>query len=120
MGLNLSQAEFERVVEDALASLPKRFADAIANVVISVEEEPTDDDLASLDGDDDELLGIYRGVPLTERTHDDPLLPDEVAVFRGPINRIAHSRREAFEEIRETVIHEFGHYFGLSDDDMPE
>ena len=135
MGVNLTQAEFERVVEEALASLPARFAKAIANVVISVEEEPTDEDLASIaecedadddpadgerDGEGEELLGIYRGVPLTERTHDDPLLPDEVAIFRGPINRVARSRREAVDEIRTTVIHEFGHYFGLSDDDMPE
>ncbi len=120
----LSRAEFERVVDEALASLPKRFADLIENVVIAVEDEPNDEDLESLDedGDDDgesELLGIYRGVALTERTHDMTLLPDEIAVFRGPINRIARTRREAVYEVRETVIHELGHYFGLDDDEMP-
>lgn len=118
----LSRAEFERVVGEALDSLPKRFADLIENVAISVEEEPTDEDLESLDddGDDDsELLGIYRGVALTERTIDDMLLPDEIAVFRGPINRIARSRTEAVEEVRETVIHELGHYFGLHEDELP-
>ena len=116
----LSRAEFERVVDDALASLPKRFADMIENVVIAVEDEPTVDDLATLeDGDDAELLGIYRGVPLTERGIDDPLLPDEIAVFRGPISRVARSRSEAVDEVRETVIHELGHYFGLEDDELP-
>jgi predicted Zn-dependent protease with MMP-like domain len=114
--------EFERVVEEALESLPERFNDLIKNVVIAVEEEPTDEDLESTEGDggdDDELLGIYRGVALTERSHDAPLLPDEIAVFRGPINRIARDRTEAVAEVRETLIHELGHYFGLCDEDMP-
>ena len=118
----LSSDEFERVVEEALESLPDRFNDLIKNVVIAVEEEPTDEDLESTEGDDgsdDELLGIYRGVALTERSHDAPLLPDEIAVFRGPINRIARSRAEAVDEVRETLIHELGHYFGLCDEDMP-
>jgi predicted Zn-dependent protease with MMP-like domain len=120
----LSRAEFERVVSEALDSLPKRFADMVENVIITVEEEPNDEDLASFDHDEDEdeqdeLLGIYRGVALTERTHDMPLMPDEIAIFRGPINRVARTRREAVEEVRETVIHELGHYFGLDDEEMP-
>jgi predicted Zn-dependent protease with MMP-like domain len=116
----LSRDEFERVVEEALELLPQRFNDLIKNVVIAVEEEPTDEDFESTEGeDDDELLGIYRGVALTERSHDDPLLPDEIAVFRGPINRIARNRVEAVEEVRETLIHELGHYFGLCDEEMP-
>ena len=114
-----SRLEFERLVEDALASLPKRFADMVENVVIAVEDEPSNEDLEMLEDSDDEVLGIYRGVPLLERTQNDPMVPDEVAVFRGPINRIARSRREAVEEVRETVIHELGHYFGLADEEMP-
>ncbi len=119
--MQLSRDDFERVVEDALESLPKRFADLVENVAISVEEEPTAEDLGSIEdaGVREELLGIYRGVALTDRTHDMPLLPDEIAVFRGPINRVTHTRQEAVEEIRETVIHELGHYFGLSDEEMP-
>jgi predicted Zn-dependent protease with MMP-like domain len=119
----LSHSEFERVVGEALESLPRRFADLVENVAITVEEEPTDEDLESVEhdeADDSEILGIYRGVALTERTHDAPLLPDEIAVFRGPINRIARSRAEAVDEVRETVIHELGHYFGLDDEEMEE
>jgi predicted Zn-dependent protease with MMP-like domain len=119
---HLTRVEFERVVGEALESLPKRFADLIENVVIAVEDEPTADDLESIGRDtdgDSEVLGIYRGVALTERTHDMPLLPDEIAVFRGPIGRIARTRHEAVQEVRETIIHELGHYFGLSDDEMP-
>jgi predicted Zn-dependent protease with MMP-like domain len=119
----LSRAEFERVVDEALESLPKRFAEMVENVVIAVEDEPSDEDLESIDDDDgddrSELLGIYRGVALTERSHDMQLLPDEIAVFRGPINRVARTRSEAVREVRETVIHELGHYFGLDDDEMP-
>ena len=116
----LTRAEFERVVAEALDALPKRFADLVENVVIAVEDEPTDEDLDSVDDDDDsELLGIYRGVALTERTGEPPLLPDEIAIFRGPINRVARTRQEAVHEVRETVIHELGHYFGLDDGEMP-
>lgn len=124
MGSGLTRAEFERVVSEALDSLPKRFADMVHNVVIAVEEEPSGEDLESLDDDDpdgdSELLGIYRGVALTERSYDEaPFLPDEIAIFRGPINRVARNREEAVHEVRETVIHELGHYFGLDDEEMP-
>jgi len=118
----MTVAEFELVVSEALDSLPKRFADLVENVVVTVEDEPGDDDLASIEdgGDGDaELLGIYRGVPLTERTEYQPELPDEIVIFRGPINRITRTRSEAVHEVRETVIHELGHYFGLDDDEMP-
>jgi predicted Zn-dependent protease with MMP-like domain len=118
----LTSAEFERVVEEALESLPKRFAELLENVVVTVEDEPSEEDLENAEGDaddDSELLGIYRGVALTDRTHDMPLLPDEIAVFRGPIGRVALSRDEAVEEVRETVIHELGHYFGLDEDELP-
>jgi predicted Zn-dependent protease with MMP-like domain len=57
---------------------------------------------------------------MTQRTHDMlPLLPDQIAIFRGPIMRVSATRREAVREIRDTVIHELGHYFGLEDADMP-
>ena len=116
----IEPAEFDSLVEEALAQLPKQFARLLENVVVVVEEEPTDDDLDMLeDEDDDELLGIYRGIALTERSHDMlPGLPDQIAIFRGPILRVARNRREALREIRETVIHELGHYFGLDDDEM--
>jgi predicted Zn-dependent protease with MMP-like domain len=121
---DLTPAEFRHVVREALDSLPKRFGDMVENVVIAVEEEPNREDLESFEPDDDEdtvqeLLGIYRGVPLTERSHDMPLMPDEIAIFRGPINRVARTRQEAVHEVRETVIHELGHYFGLDDHEMP-
>ena len=119
---HLTRAEFEGVVAEALDSLPKRFADLVENVVVTVEDEPSAEDLEGGEDDadaDTELLGIYRGVALTDRTHDDPLMPDEIALFRGPINRVTSSRPKAVDEVRATLIHELGHYFGLSDDEMP-
>lgn len=117
----ISPTEFDSLVEEALAKLPKRFADLLDNVVVVVEEEPSDDDLDALDDDDpnSELLGLYRGIALPHRRHDMlPALPDQIAIFRGPILRVTRSRRDAVRQIRETVIHELGHYFGLHDDDM--
>ncbi len=118
-----SANEFEAIVEEALAGLPPEFSELLENIVVVVEEEPSEDDLDVIeDGDDpdSELLGIYRGRPLTERSWSDiPDLPDQVAIFRGPILRVVESRKEAIEEIQETVIHELGHYFGLDDHEMP-
>jgi predicted Zn-dependent protease with MMP-like domain len=115
-------AEFESLVEQAIDELPERFARLLDNVVIVVEDEPADEDLELLDDegeDDDELLGIYRGVARPHRTHDMlPALPDQIAIFRGPILRIARSHREVVREVRDTIIHELGHYFGLHDDEM--
>ena len=112
--------EFERLVEEALSTLPPQFAELIDNVAVVVEEEPSDDDLDVLEDEDNELLGIYRGVALTRRHHDMlPMLPDQIAIFRGPINRVSRTRSEAVQQIRETVIHELGHYFGLADHEMP-
>jgi predicted Zn-dependent protease with MMP-like domain len=115
---HLGRAEFERVVDEALESLPERFAAMVQNVAVAVEDEPGDDDLGNVEGGS-ELLGIYRGVALTERSHDPPLMPDEIVIFRGPINRVTRTREEALHQVRETVIHELGHYFGLADDEMP-
>ena len=105
----ISRREFEQLVEDALDALPSRFGDLLNNVAVVVEEEPSDEDLDLLDDDHDELLGIFRT---------QPPLPDQVVIFRGPILRNTRNRREAIREIRDTVIHELGHYFGLDDDGM--
>ncbi|HEX6161470.1 MAG TPA: metallopeptidase family protein [Thermoanaerobaculia bacterium] len=117
--MHLTPREFESLVEEAIAELPSEFSQLLDNIAIVVEEEPSDDDLEVLEDASGELLGIYRGVARTERTFDMmPMLPDQIAIFRGPILRIARGRRDAVDEIRETVIHELGHYFGLHDDEM--
>ena len=117
--MHLSRAEFERVVEEALTSLPPQFAELVDNVAVVVEEEPSDDDLELIDEEGGELLGIYRGVARTRRSFSMlPMLPDQIAIFRGPILRVTRNRYHALRQVRETVIHELGHYFGLHDADM--
>jgi predicted Zn-dependent protease with MMP-like domain len=118
----VNPTEFERLVEEALDSLPERFAALLDNVVVVVEEEPHASDLDVLNHGHDpghsELLGIYRGTPMTRRTYDSFRMPDQIAIFRGPILRVSRTRIDAHRQIRETVIHELGHYFGLSDEEM--
>jgi predicted Zn-dependent protease with MMP-like domain len=117
----LTMAQFEKLVEEALEELPREFRRRLENVVIAVEEEPTEDDYA-LTGtpDDEELFGIYRGPMRTEMSFGDlPGLPPEIVVFRGPILRATATSREAVREIKDTVVHELGHYFGLDDEEMP-
>lgn len=115
----ISPREFERLVEEALEQLPPRFAELLENVLVVVEEEPSDEDLTLVPNEHSELLGIYRGVMRTRRTHDMlPMLPDQIAIFRGPILRVTRTRGDAVRQIRETVVHELGHYFGLHDADM--
>ena len=118
--MTISRQEFERLVEEALASLPRRFADLVQNVAVIVEEEPTDDDFDLVESDDAELLGIFRGIPMTQLSTFNtlPSMPNQVVIFRGPILRVTRGRAEAVEQIRETVIHELGHYFGLDDHQM--
>lgn len=117
----ISPTEFERLVEEALEGLPDDFRTLLDNVAVVVEDEPGEEDYAWSDAPGQhELLGIFRGIAQTDRSWSQlPSLPNQVAIFRGPILRISRSRSEAIEEIRDTVIHELGHYFGLGDHEMP-
>ena len=116
----LDPDQFERAVEEALEGLPPQFASLLENVAIVIEEEPSASDLQELVAEGSELLGIFRGVPRTHRAWGSiPILPTQIAIFRRPILRVTRSRAEAVLQIRDTVIHELGHYFGLSDEAMP-
>lgn len=112
--------EFEALVEQALDGLPEEFAGLLDNVVVMVEEEPDPEDLDALGMEPgEELFGLYQGVPLGERDSGYTALPDRVLIYRGPILRACDNRRDVIREVRETVIHELGHHFGLDEDDMP-
>jgi predicted Zn-dependent protease with MMP-like domain len=115
--LYASRGRFRRYVRRAIDSLPPRFRAAADNVMVVVEQRPRRDDYAaSPDLGRRPLFGIYRGVPLSERTTGYQLAtPDVIAIFRRPLLRHCRRRRRLWEEIRRTVLHEFGHYLGLDE-----
>lgn len=118
--MRVTMDEFETLVERALEQLPPEFAELLDNIAVVVEEEPEPELLREMGMDEDEeLLGLYRGVPLGERETGTFALPDQVSIYRQPLLRVCRSRRELIREVRDTVVHELGHYFGLSDEEMP-
>lgn len=113
MSVAMSREEFEDLVEDALDAIPDAFWDQLENVAIFVEDDPP----ADMEPD---LLGLYDGVALTERDDYAGVLPDRILVFMNPTLAICQTREEVAEEVRITVVHEVGHYFGIDDDALHE
>jgi predicted Zn-dependent protease with MMP-like domain len=104
--ITVDPERFEQMVGAALDSLPKEFADLIKNVAVVVEHEPGPRG----------LLGLYQGVPLTSRTSSYAgVLPDKITIYQRAICAICDSEAEVVDQVRRTVIHEVGHYFGISD-----
>ncbi len=123
-GAWLSRKDFESLVQEALRELPAQFRRRLQNVAIEIEEEPSNETLNSVGmGDDepDELLGLYVGRSIQEHSFFDAggELPDQVYLYRGPILRVCETKTDVIREIQDTVVHEIGHHFGLSDEDMP-
>jgi predicted Zn-dependent protease with MMP-like domain len=117
----MTPREFEGLVREAVLEIPRRFRDRLQNVAIVVEDEPTPELLAEMEIDaPDTLFGLYQGTPLTERTWDHGnRLPDRILVFRRPILEACDGDEDAiFEEVCATILHEAGHYFGLSEEEI--
>jgi predicted Zn-dependent protease with MMP-like domain len=118
----VDRASFERHVAEALASIPRRFRDAMHNIAIVVEDEPSPELLDEMEIEPpDTLLGLYQGTPLTERTSGyGNTLPDRVLIFQGPHERESDDEDDLIVCIAETLIHEIGHYFGMSEEQIEE
>ena len=116
----MTHTEFEALVERALRTLPRRFKEKIANVAIVVEDWADDETLRDVGIEPpDTLYGLYRGIDLTRRdTSYGNVLPDTIHIYQGPIEEDCADTEEMAELVRDTVIHEIGHYFGLDDDTM--
>jgi len=114
--------QFEKLVAEALASIPRRFRDAMNNIAIVVEDEPGSELLDEMDVEPGgTLLGLYQGTPLTERGSSyGNVLPDRILLFQGPLERESDDLDDLVVAIGETLIHEIGHYFGLSEDEIEE
>jgi predicted Zn-dependent protease with MMP-like domain len=118
----VDRKHFENLVAEALASIPRRFKKAMHNIAIVVEDEPAPDLLEEMEIEPpDTLLGLYQGTPLTERSSSyGNTLPDRVLIFQGPHEREAEDEDDLVVAIGETLIHEIGHYFGLSEEEIEE
>jgi predicted Zn-dependent protease with MMP-like domain len=110
--ISIEPDRFEEMVAEAVAGLPERFKEQISNVAILVEHDPGPPG----------LLGLYEGIPLTSRTPTGyaGALPDRITIYRLAICRICRTEDEVTEQVRRTVIHEVGHYFGIADDRLHE
>ena len=118
-GFDMSEADFEAAVSDALNKIPAEVAQAMDNVAVFI-----DDDYTPRPGEDPDtvLLGLYEGVPLTERDSwwDAGSLPDRITIYRQPILDICSSREDVVEEVAITVVHEIAHHFGIDDQRLHE
>ncbi|MDO5117383.1 MAG: metallopeptidase family protein [Eggerthellaceae bacterium] len=129
----MTEEEFEQAVADALDTIPQEFLDELDNVVILVQDEPGEELYSNIEGafaqdaycadDGGEILGFYDGCSLDERGDDYGAFgdyPDTITVFKGPHERLEGGREAILEEIRKTVVHEIGHFFGMDEDQIDE
>lgn len=118
----MTRQAFTALVEEALQEIPRRFREAMTNVAVVVEDEPPAHILDEMEiGPDDTLFGLYQGTPLPDRgwTYGNAL-PDRISIYQRPIEDACDTRDEIRECVAETVIHEFGHYFGMSEEEIEE
>ena len=107
--IQMSRERFEELVSKALDRVPPELAQLIDNCVVLVEDEAP--------ADDPDLLGLYDGIPITERDSSYVMaVPDRITIFRNPTLAMCESEEEVVEEVGITVVHEIAHHFGIDDD----
>ena len=118
----MTREKFEQLVAEAITLIPKRFRREMRNIAIVVEDEPSAELLEEMEIEPpDSLYGLYQGTPLTERTSSyGNTLPDRVTLFKTPIEEDCDDEDDVRAVIGETLIHEVGHYFGLSEEEIEE
>ena len=118
----MTRQRFEELVREAVGLIPRRFRDEMQNLALVVEAEPSPDLLEEMEIEPpDSLYGLYQGVPLTERTWDyGNHLPDRITIYQKPIEEDCDDEDDIRAVIGETLIHEVGHYFGLSEEEIEE
>jgi len=121
MAYRVTGADFREFAAQALDSLPDEFRDRMENVVVVVEDYPSVEDAARAGVRREELLGLFHGVsrPKQEWGGGAPYqLPERIVLYKRNIETVCFTKKELVEEIRLTVLHEIGHYFGLSEEDL--
>lgn len=114
----MKRAQFERLVEQALAELPARYRERLENVVVIVEDFPRGRRPRRKGTGEDLLLGEFVGIPRTEKSLFETAPPDQIFLYQRNIEAICETEEEMREEVRLTVLHELGHYFGLEEDEL--
>ena len=119
---HVSKARFAELVEKAAAGLPTQFSNALIEVPIEIRDRPSTKMLRSLGLEDDELLlGLYHGRPRTERSIEDSgRLPDVIYIYQEDVELVSENEADLIEQVRTTVLHELGHHFGMSEEDLDE
>ena len=117
----MTRAEFEALVVRALEGIPDEIGSRLDNVDVVVEDVPSRDQLAGNEiGEGELLLGLYEGIPLTERYGYGEVLPDKISIYQETIESICATDQEVRLQVHKTVHHEIAHYFGIDDDRLHE
>lgn len=119
--VRVSTERFEELVREAMESLPDQFWNRLDNVVVVVERRPTQQqrEFHGLRANET-LFGLYEGVPMTERGSYSPPVPDKITIFQDPLQQHCDTEAELVGEVRDTVVHEVAHFFGIDDDRLHE
>jgi predicted Zn-dependent protease with MMP-like domain len=124
MPYEVSKREFEKLVEEAISTLPPRFAEFLEEVPVQIEWAPSRRLMRQLGlGEDELLFGLYQGASLMDRVEVEGRgtpAPNHILIFQEDHEMVCESRRQLVEEVRKTVLHEIGHHFGMSEDDLDE
>ncbi len=120
--MRIGRSRFNELVESALLEIPRRFRAAMTNVAVVIEDEPSPQLLEEMEIEPgDTLFGLYQGTPLPERSWGyGNTLPDRISIYQRPIEDACDDEDEIRDCVAETVIHEFGHYFGMSEEEIEE
>ena len=112
--IEISDEHFQQLIDKAFDKLPQTHRDNVKNVAILHEDEPTPEQRIKLElRHDQTLLGLYEGVPLSQRQGMSRIFPDKITLFKGPLTRMANNENDLQQEIYHTLWHEIAHYYGL-------
>lgn len=119
--MELNDQEFDRVIAEAIEGLPEEFRESLEQVMIDVMDVPDREMARQAGADRYGLLGLYRGVPLTERSVEQVVqMPARIILFKKNIERMCSTPEDAIEQLRVTLLHEIGHHFGYDEDELDE
>ena len=116
---HMQEEVFEQLVGEVIDTLPEEFAQKLDNVVVVVEDHPTQEQMQKLHLRPwTNLLGLYEGVSLQGRASEPSILPDKITIFKLPILSISQDPEDIKKNVRDTVLHEIAHHFGFSDEEI--